>query len=97
MAALVEAMPQSLRRLLDDALTSRPCADVKNDYCRKFVEAERYAKCLAGFKALAEAAVAGMPSSELEDATPRVAPLAAAAVVAERLDKIANKRPFSNR
>jgi hypothetical protein len=34
MASLVEAMPQSLRRLLDDALTSRPCADVKNDYRR---------------------------------------------------------------
>jgi hypothetical protein len=52
------------------------------------VEAERYAKYLAGFKALAEAAVAGMPNNELEDATPHVVPLAAATVVAERLDRI---------
>ncbi len=88
MATLEEALPQNLRRLLNEALTSQPRANVEKDYRRKFVEAERYAKCLVGFKALAEAALAGMPSIEIVAATPHIAPLPAAAAVAERLDKI---------
>jgi hypothetical protein len=88
MAALAEAVPHDLRRLLDDALTPEPRAAIEKDCRRKFVEAERYAKCLVKFKALAEAAFAGMPSDELVDATPYVAPLPAAASVAKRLDQI---------
>jgi hypothetical protein len=88
MAALEEAIPQNLRRLLDDPLTSQPRADLEKDYQRKFVEAERYDKCLVGFKSLAEAALAGMPSDEFADATPYIAQLPAATVIAERLDKI---------
>jgi hypothetical protein len=88
MTALVEAMPQTLRRLLDDVLASRPRAEMEKDYRRKFVEAERYSKCLVKFKALAEAAIAGMPSDEFVIETPHVAPLPAATAVTERLDKI---------
>jgi AAA domain len=88
MATLEAAIPQHLRRLLDDTLTSQPRADVEKDYRRKFVEAERYAKCLVRFRALAEAALAGMPSNEFADATPHIAPLPTATMIAERLDKI---------
>jgi hypothetical protein len=88
MTTLAEAMPHNLRRLLDDVLTSGPRAEVENEYRRKFVEGERYSTCLVKFKALAEAAIAGIPSGELADATPHVAPLPAATVVIERLDNI---------
>jgi energy-coupling factor transporter ATP-binding protein EcfA2 len=88
MAALAGAMPHTLRRLLNDALTSQPRADLKKDYQRTFIQAERYAKCLVKFKALAEAAIANMPSAELIDAPPHVAVLPATAAVAQRLDQI---------
>ena len=88
MAALAEAMPHDLRRLLGDALTSQPRADIQRDYRRTFVEAEHYAECLVKFKALAEAAIAGMPSADLVDATPHVAPLPAATAVANGLDQV---------
>jgi energy-coupling factor transporter ATP-binding protein EcfA2 len=88
MATLEAAMPQNLRRILNDALTSHPRADLEKDYRRKFLEAERYTKCLAGFRAIAETAIAGMPSNELADATPHIQPLPAATVVAQRMNKI---------
>jgi hypothetical protein len=87
-ATLVEAIPHDLRRLLGDALTSQPHADIEKDYRRKFVEAERYAKYLVRFKALAEAALAGIPIAELLDAAPHVAPLPATTAVAHTLDQI---------
>jgi recombinational DNA repair ATPase RecF len=88
MKGLAEAIPVELRRLLDDALTSRPRAEVEQDYRRRFVEAERYKKCLIKFGSLAEAAIADMPNDELVDATPHPIALPAVAPVAERLDKI---------
>jgi hypothetical protein len=88
MTALAEAVPHDLRRLLGDVLASQPRADMEKDYRRKFVEAERYAKCLVKFKALAEAALAGMPTAGSVDATPHVAPLPAATAVAHRLDQM---------
>jgi SOS-response transcriptional repressor LexA len=88
MTALAEAMPHDLRRLLGDALTSQPQGDMEKDYRRKLIEAERYAKCLVKFKVLAEEAIPGMPSVELVEAMPSVAPLPAATVVAHRLDQI---------
>jgi hypothetical protein len=88
MAALEEAVPQNLRRFLDDTLTSQPRADVEKNYRRKFMEAERYDKCLVGFKSLAAAALTGMPSDELTDAAPSIAQLPVATAVAERLDKV---------
>ena len=36
-------MPPSLQRLLGEALTSQPRADMEKDYRRKFVEAEKSA------------------------------------------------------
>jgi hypothetical protein len=88
MATLAEAIPHDLRRLLGDALTSQPRADIEKDYRRKFVEAEHYAKYLIKFKTLAEAALAGIHTAELVDATPHVAPLRAAKAIAHRLDQI---------
>jgi energy-coupling factor transporter ATP-binding protein EcfA2 len=87
-AALEEAVPQNLRRLLDGIFTSQPRADVEKNYRRKFIEAERYDKCLVGFKSLATSALAGMPSVELTDATPYIAQLPVATVLAEKLDRI---------
>ena len=88
MAALEEAVPQNLRRILRDSLTSQPRADVETDYRRKFVEAERYDKCLVGFKKLAEAALSDMPDEELANAAPYIAQLPAASAIMERLNKI---------
>ncbi len=88
MSTLEAALPKTLRRLLNDALTLQPRADLEREYRRKFVEAERYAKCLARFKALAEAALADMPSNELTNATPHIAPIPTATVVAARMDMI---------
>jgi energy-coupling factor transporter ATP-binding protein EcfA2 len=88
MAALAEAMPHDLQRLLNEALTSQPHADLKKDYQRTFVQTERYANCLVKFKALAEAGIANMPSAELVNAAPHVAPLPATGVIARRLDQI---------
>jgi hypothetical protein len=88
MATLEAAVPQNLRHLLSDAVTSTPRADIEKDYRRKFLEAERYTKYLAKFRVLAEASVASMPNNELVDATPNIAPLSAADMVAHRLDKI---------
>jgi hypothetical protein len=88
MAALQGALPQNLRRFLDDTFTFQPRADVERNYQRKFVEAERYDKCLVGFKSLAAAALACMPNDEVSDATPHIAQLPVAKVLAERLDKI---------
>ena len=88
MAALAEAIPESLRHFLGEPLSSEPRADTEKDYRRKFVDADRYTKCLVKFRALAEAAVMSIPSSELSDATPHIVPLPAAAMVTERLDKI---------
>jgi hypothetical protein len=88
MTVLAEAIPRDIRRFLGDALPSQPRADMERDYRRKLIDAERYANCLVKFKALAEAALPGMPNAELVDATPHVAPLPAAAAVARRLDQI---------
>jgi hypothetical protein len=88
LTALAEAVPHDLRRLLDDVLPLRPRAEMEKDYRRKFVEADRYAKCLVKFTAIAEAAIDRMPSDELADATPQIAPLPAATPVAKRLEQI---------
>jgi energy-coupling factor transporter ATP-binding protein EcfA2 len=88
MAALEEAIPHELRHLLGGAFTSQPRAEMEKDYWRKFIEPERYARCLVKFRALAEAALAGMPRAELVDAAPHVVPLPAATAVAYRLDQI---------
>jgi hypothetical protein len=87
-AALREALPQDLRRLLDDTFTFQPRADIEMNYRRRFMEAERYDKYLVGFKSLATVALACMPSNELTDAMPYVPQLPAANVIAEKLDKI---------
>jgi energy-coupling factor transporter ATP-binding protein EcfA2 len=88
MTALADAIPHDLRRLLGDTLTSQPRVDIEKDYRRKFVEAERYVKCLVKFKTLAEEAIAAMPTGELIEATPYVASLPVATVLAHRLDQI---------
>jgi AAA domain len=88
MALLADAIPDDLQHLLGDALTSRPCAGMEKDFRHKFVEAERYAKCLVKFKVLGEAALASMPSAEVVDAVPHVAPLPATTAVAHRMNQI---------
>jgi energy-coupling factor transporter ATP-binding protein EcfA2 len=87
-ATLADVVPHDLRHFLGDALTTQPCGDLKKDYRRKFIEPERYGKCLVKFKALAEVAVASMPSTELVEGSPHVAPLPATTAVAHRLDQI---------
>jgi hypothetical protein len=72
MAALEEATPHNLRRLLSDALTSQPRADIESDYQRKFMDAERYDKCLVGFKSIAKAALTSIPGHELTTSAPLI-------------------------
>ena len=88
MAALAEAVPHDVRRLLDDILAARPRADVEKDYRSKLMEADHYTKYLIKFKTLAEVAIASMPSTELVDGPPHVATLPATTAVAHRLDQI---------
>ena len=87
-AGLADAIPRDLQHFLGGNLTSRPRADIEKDYRQKFVEAERYAKCLVKFKRLAEDAIASMPSGELDDATAYDAPLPAGLALAQRLNQI---------
>jgi hypothetical protein len=85
---LEQAVPQSLRRFLNDEVTRHPRADAERDYRRTFVDAERYAKYLTGCKALALLGLANMPADEFEEAVPRIAPSPAATPITERQDKI---------
>jgi hypothetical protein len=87
-AALASALPKDLRRLLDDTIPQQPQAAMAADYRQKFVDAERYQKVLVKFKSLAEAAATNLPGDELVGADDHIAPLPAAVIVADRLDKI---------
>jgi len=88
MVALEAVIPQNLRHHLNDTLTCTPRADLERDYRKKFIEAERYTAFLTTFSVLAEGAITGMPSEDLADATPTLAPLPAAEMLADRLNKI---------
>jgi len=88
LADLAAGIPQTLRRLLDDDLTSHPRSDMEKEYRLKFVEAERYSAYLVKFRAIADAAITSMPRDDLVDASPRSAPLPTTAAVTTRLNKV---------
>lgn len=93
MAELEAAVPNVMRRYLSEDIASKPRAELAKDFEAKFVNADRYQKCLLTCGSLSETALATAPSTEMN------LPILEKGTVAETaavLDRIARMEKLSN-
>jgi energy-coupling factor transporter ATP-binding protein EcfA2 len=88
MADLEAALPQTMRRYLSEDVTLKPRAELAKAFEDEFVSAERYQKYLARAGALAKAALATAPATEMTAAVADKESVSGTAILLGRIDKI---------
>lgn len=93
MAELEAAVPDVMRRYLSEDIASKPRAELAKDFEAKFVNADRYQKCLLTCGSLSETALATAPSTEMNLPNLEEGTVAETAAV---LDRIARMEKLSS-